>query len=59
MIVFCFLTYNDILPIRYWNTFFENIPHEQYKVLIHSKTQINTQKYKFPVFVCNTKINTK
>ena len=59
MIVFCFLTYNDILPIRYWNTFFENIPHEQYKVLIHSKTQINTQKYKFPVFVCKNKINTK
>ena len=59
MIVFCFLTYNDILPIHYWNIFFKNISHEHYKVLIHPKTQINTQKYHFPVYVCKNKINTK
>lgn len=59
MIVFCFLTYNDIIPIHYWNHFFENIPETTYKVLIHPKTQIQSQKYQFPVYVCKNKIVTK
>ena len=58
MIIFCFLTYNDIIPIKYWNAFFKNIDPKKYQVWIHPKLKINKQLYEFPVNVVKNKINT-
>lgn len=49
MLVFCFLTYHDIQPISYWNHFFQNIDHNEFKVIIHPKLQINSSIYSFPI----------
>lgn len=58
MIIFCFLTYNDIIPIEYWNDFFKNINQDKYQVWIHPKFNINKEIYNFPVNVVKNKINT-
>ena len=58
MIIFCFLTYNDIIPIQRWNTFFKNIDSSKYKVMIHPKTSIQKNKYQFPVLSVQNKIHT-
>lgn len=58
MIIFCFLTYNDIIPIKYWNAFFKNIDPKKYQVWIHPKLKINKKLYEFPVNVVKNKINT-
>ena len=58
MIIFCFLTYNDIVPLKYWNIFFENIDSNKYEVWIHPKYSINSIKYKFPIKIIKNKINT-
>ena len=59
MIIFCFLTYNDIIPIQYWNIFFKNIDNNKYQVWIHPKHGINKNKYLFPVNIVKNKIITK
>lgn len=58
MIIFCFLTYNDIIPIKYWNNFFENIDNSKYKVYIHPKFSVNYNLYNFPINIIKNKINT-
>ena len=49
MIIFCFLTYNNIVTYRYWNKFFENINKSKYQVYIHPKNNINTNLYSFNI----------
>jgi len=58
MIIFCFLTYNDIIPIDYWNSFFKDIDSSNYQVWIHSKSNVNFKKYKFPIKLVKNKIQT-
>ena len=58
MIIFCFLTYNDIIPIKDWNLFFNGIDPLTYQVWIHPKTSINKNLYEFPINVVKNKINT-
>jgi len=58
MIIFCFLTYNDIIPIKYWNAFFKNINPKKYQVWIHPKLKINKKLYEFPINIVKNKINT-
>lgn len=58
MIIFCFLTYNDIIPIKYWNNFFNNIDTNKYKVFIHSKYDINFSIYNFPVNIIKNNVKT-
>ena len=58
MIIFCFLTYNDIIPIKYWNDFFENINQDKYQVWIHPKFNINKEIYNFPINIVKNKIKT-
>lgn len=59
MIIFCFLTYNDIIPYKYWNNFFQNIHNDKYQVWIHSKYDIQSNIYNFPIQIIKNKINTK
>lgn len=58
MIIFCFLTYNDLIPINYWNNFFNNVDTNKYKVFIHSKYNINYNIYNFPVNIIKKKVKT-
>ena len=58
MIIFCFLTYEDIVPINLWNNFFNNINPEKYSVFIHPKYKINPQLYNFKVHQIKNKILT-
>ena len=58
MLVFCFLTYHDIQPISYWNHFFQNIDHNEFKVIIHPKLQINSSIYSFPIQCVQKRIQT-
>ena len=58
MIIFCFLTYNDIIPIKYWNTFFNNIDINKYKVWIHPKYSTTNDIYNFPINIVKNKIKT-
>lgn len=58
MIIFCFLTYNDIIPYKHWNNFFQNINNDKYQVWIHSKFDIYSKKYDFNVNTINNKIKT-
>ena len=58
MIIFCFLTYNDIIPIKYWNIFFDNIDTSKYEVWIHPKYNADHSIYKFPINIVKNKINT-
>lgn len=58
MIIFCFLTYNDIIPIKYWNDFFKNISTDKYQVWIHPKYFIDQNIYNFPVNIVKNKIKT-
>jgi hypothetical protein len=58
MIIFCFLTYNDIIPIKYWNAFFKNIDQNKYQVWIHPKLKLNKNLYEFPINIVKNKINT-
>ncbi len=58
MIIFCFLTYNDIIPIKYWNNLFNNIDHDKYQVWIHPKYNINEGMYDFPINIVKNKIKT-
>lgn len=59
MIAFCFLTYNNIIPIKIWNNFFNNIDIHKYIVYIHPKNKINQNIYQFPINVIQNKVNTK
>ena len=58
MIIFCFLTYNDIMPIKYWNNLFNGIDNSKYQVWIHSKFNINPKIYNFPINIIKNKIKT-
>ena len=58
MIIFCFLTYNDIIPVKYWNSFFKNIDNKKYEVWIHPKFEINKNLYDFPINIVKNRINT-
>lgn len=58
MIIFCFLTYNDIIPFRFWNSFFKNIDTNKYQVWIHSKFNVNEKIYDFPIHKVKNKIKT-
>jgi hypothetical protein len=58
MIIFCFLTYNDIKPIHDWNLFFDGVDQSNYQVWIHPKTSINKNLYKFPVNIVQNKVIT-
>lgn len=58
MIIFCFLTYNDIIPIKYWNNLFNGIDINKYQVWIHSKFDINKKIYNFPINIVKNKIKT-
>ena len=58
MIVFCFLTYNDIIPLNYWNNFFKNIDKSKYQVWIHPKNDVVKEKYDFEINIVQNKINT-
>ena len=49
MIVFCFLTYDNIITYNYWNKFFENVDESKYEVFIHPKNNINMNLYKFKI----------
>lgn len=58
MIIFCFLTYNDIIPIKYWNNLFKNVDNNKYQVWIHPKFNVNKKIYNFPINVVKNKIKT-
>lgn len=49
MIIFCFLTYDNIITYKYWNKFFENVDEYKYQVFIHPKNNININLYKFKI----------
>ena len=49
MIIFCFLTYGNIVTYKYWNRFFENIDKSKYQVFIHPKNNININLYTFQI----------
>ena len=49
MIIFCFLTYDNIITYKYWNKFFENVDESKYEVFIHPKNNINMNLYKFKI----------
>ena len=49
MIIFCFLTYDNIITYNYWNKFFENVDKSKYEVFIHPKNNINMNLYKFKI----------
>ena len=59
MIAFCFLTYDNIIPINIWNNFFNNIDIHKYKIYIHPKNKINETIYNFPINIIQNKIITK
>ena len=59
MIAFCFLTYDNIIPINIWNKFFNNIDIHKYKIYIHPKNKINETIYNFPINIIQNKIITK
>ena len=58
MIIFCFLTYYDIIPIKYWNNLFKDIDNNKYQVWIHSKFNVNQKIYNFPINIIKNKIKT-
>jgi len=58
MIIFCFLTYNDIIPLKDWNLFFKNIPNDLYQVWIHPKSNVHKDLYEFPIHVVQNKVIT-
>lgn len=58
MIIFCFLTYNNIITYKYWNKFFENVDKANYEVFIHPKNNIDTNLYTFPINKVNNIIKT-
>ena len=59
MIAFCFLTYDNIIPINIWNKFFNNIDIHKYKIYIHPKNKITENIYHFPINIIQNKIITK
>ena len=59
MIAFCFLTYDNIIPINIWNKFFNNIDIHKYKIYIHPKNKITENIYHFPINIVQNKIVTK
>jgi hypothetical protein len=58
MIIFCFLTYNDIIPLKDWNSFFKHIPYDLYQVWIHPKFDVHQDLYEFPIHIVQNKIKT-
>ena len=58
MIIFCFLTYNDIIPLKDWNYFFKNINTDLYEVWIHPKLTVNKNLYEFPIHIIQNKVKT-
>lgn len=56
IIVYCFLTYNDIERIDIWEKYFKH--KTNFKVYIHSKEKIQPYKYSFPVNIIQNPINT-
>ena len=59
MIAFCFLTYENIIPINIWNYFFKDISTNNYTVFIHPKNNILHNIYSFPINIIENKVPTK
>ncbi len=59
MIVYCFLTYSDIIRFDIWNQYFNN--QSNFKVYIHAKQpqSINISKYTFPINIIQNPVFTK
>ncbi len=59
MIVYCFLTYNNIIRFDIWNQYFQN--QSGFKVFIHAKDpqSINTRFYSFPIHIIQNPVFTK
>lgn len=56
MIIYCFLTYNNLERIDIWEKYFEN--QNNFKVFIHSKEPIQSYNYSFPVHIIKDPIHT-
>ena len=52
------MTYNDIIPLKDWNSFFKNINTDLYQVWIHPKSFIHKHLYEFPIHVVQNKVIT-
>ena len=59
MIAFCFLTYENIIPINIWNLFFKDISTNNYTIFIHPKNNILHDIYSFPINIIENKVPTK
>ena len=60
-LVFCFLTYDNIIRHDIWNTFFKDIDYEKYIVYIHPKNIRNIEYYNnnFNFKIIKNKVFTK
>ncbi len=56
LIVYCFLTYNNLERIDLWEKYFEK--QTNYKVFIHSKETIQPYHYSFPVHIISNRVHT-
>ncbi len=57
VIVYCFLTYNNLERIDLWEKYFDK--KTNFKVFIHSKEPIQSYNYSFPINVIKNPIPTK